>query len=75
MKRSKNLRVRQAVSQECKTVETKQLPLRREDFEFQRETVSSMGTWEKSGCPNGRSVDSGVVLFPVILLCIKSRFP
>ncbi|RHN51500.1 hypothetical protein MtrunA17_Chr6g0469291 [Medicago truncatula] len=43
MKGSKNPRVRQDVSQECKTVEAKQLQLRREDFQFQREAVSLMG--------------------------------
>jgi len=36
---SKSPRVRQDVSQECKTVEAKRLPLRQEDFEFQREAV------------------------------------
>jgi len=56
VKGPKNPRVRQDMSQECKTVEAKQLPLRREDFGFQRETVSSMETWETSGCPDGRSV-------------------
>ena len=34
-----------------------------------------MKTWEASGCPNGRSVDRGVRLFPVIMLCINNSFP
>ena len=75
MKGFKNPRVRQDMSRECKTVQAKQLLLRREDFKFQREAVSSMETWETSGCPNGRNVDRGVRIFPVILLCINSSFP
>jgi len=38
----KSLRVRRDVSHECKTVEVKQLLLRREYFEFQKGAVSSM---------------------------------
>jgi hypothetical protein len=37
--------------------------------------VSSMETWETSGCQNGKSADRGVRFFPVILLCINSGFP
>ena len=75
VKESKSLRVRRDVSYECKTVEVKQLPLRRGDIEFQRETDSSLEMWETSGCLHGRSDDHGVRLFPVILLCINSSFP
>jgi len=63
------------MSQECNTVEPKQFLLKREDFEFQREAVSSMETWETSGCLHGRSADRGIMFFPVILLCINSSFP
>ena len=62
MKGSKSPRVQQDTSKECKTIEVKQLPLRREDFEFQREAVSSMETWETSGCLHRRSVGRGVRL-------------
>jgi hypothetical protein len=75
VKGSKSLRVQQDVSQGCNTVEAKQFLLRRGDFEFQREAVSSMETWEISGCLHGISVDRGVRFFPFILLCINSSFP
>ena len=48
--------------------------LRQEDFEFQREAVSVRQTLETNGCLHGRSVDRGIMLFPVILLCIHSSF-
>jgi len=47
--------------------------LEREDFKFQKEAVSLMETWEIGGCLHGRSVDRGVILFPVISLCIRPR--
>jgi len=71
----KGLSVRQDVSQRCSIVEAKQFLLRREDFEIQREAVSSMETWETNGCLCERSVDCRIMLFPVILLCINSSFP
>jgi len=44
VKGSKDPGDRQDVSQECKIVEAKQLLLRREEFEFQREAISLMET-------------------------------
>jgi len=57
VKRPKSLSFRQGVGQGCDNVEAKQFLMRREDFEFQREVVSSMETWETSGCLHGRNVD------------------
>jgi len=63
------------VSQQFEIIEAKQFPLWREDFEFKKEAVASLETWETSGCLHGRSVDRGIMLVPVILLCINSTFP
>jgi len=54
---------------------SQEITVEAEDFEFQREAVSSMKTWETSSCPNERSAGRGVRLFSVILLCINSSFP
>ena len=54
MKGSKSLKVRQDTGQECKTVELKQLPLRREDSDFTEKRFPQwnvgdkrLSTWKK----------------------------